>query len=395
MKLLLTTNARLYKGPDNRYYTPIVYDYNFFKRYLDVFDEVRLVAHTETALDSVVKDMLLVSGDGLEIYELPFPHGKWGYIKDFLKIQKKVNDAVVGCDAALFRVPDILAFQIFPVVRSCKIPIALEVTSDPLELYSSKGGRYPLRMLIKWSHYWALRYCCKKANCVSYVTSSYLQSVYPSGIKKEDCKRFESNYTDAGIYQHNVVRDFGNKKLSMLHVSGSISGKVKGHKELIESFITLRKQGFNLTLNLVGSGNLDNDIVEKLFDSGFSQDVFFTGRLNSEQLQELYATSDIFVFPSYREGLPRVVVEAMSWGLPCVCTDLPGCRELLPSRVLVPVKDSISLTNIIRNLLVNPEYLHKESLNNLMESRKYLWGNITSTRKAFYDFLKKLVNKQR
>ena len=182
MRLLVTTNARLYKSPDGLYYTPLVYGYDFFLRYFNVFEHVRLVAHTELCTNEQAKTMLLVSGPGLEVYEMPFPHGKIDYIKSYIHIQRKIKNCILGCDAALFRLPDQLAFQIFDKAHSI-MPVAIEVTSDPLELYSLRGGRYPLRIFIKWLHYFSLRACCKKADCVSYVTNNYLQEVYPSRCK--------------------------------------------------------------------------------------------------------------------------------------------------------------------------------------------------------------------
>lgn len=393
MRILVTTNARLWKTENNQYYTPLVYGYEFFKRYLSVFETIRLVAHVEKASDEDVKKMLLVSGPGLEVFEMPFPHGAKAYLKDARTIGRLAKDCIKGCDAALFRVPDPLAFQIFPKARKAQMPIAIEVTSDPLELYSAKGGRYPLRLFIKWSHYWELKLCCKKAHCVSYVTNNYLQSVYPSGIKDSDVSRFETHYTTAGIAEHdNPVRQYPiTGKITLLHVSGSIAGKVKGHKELIESFVELRKQGFELQLVLVGGGKLDDDIAFTLEKSGYKDDVTFTGLVGKERLALLYKESDVFVFPSYREGLPRVVIEAMSWGLPCVCSDIPGCRELLPSEELVPIKDTNALTNHLRKLLSSPGLMEEESRLNAKESKQYLQSAIIKVRLAFYMNLKRLA----
>lgn len=393
MKLLVTTNGRLYKTPDNLYYTPLVYNYEFFKRYLAVFEQLRLVAHVEAASYEKVKNMLCVSGSNLEVFEMPFPHGKMEYLKSALIIQKKVCDSITGCDAALLRVPDPLAFQIFPKLKQMNVPVALEVTSDPLELYSSAGGKYPMRLFIKWSHYFALRRCCRKADCVSYVTKSYLQSVYPSGVCESDLDRFETYYTDAGIQENCLYKEnrIINRQIRLLHVSGSLAGKVKGHKELVEAFVEMRNRGYNIGLTLVGAGALDNDIYEMLDKSGFINDVNFTGLLDAEQLSKVYSQADIFVFPSYREGLPRVVVEAMSWGLPCICTDIPGCRELLEESDLVPLRNVSILVNKLENLLLNPDQLYCKSMRNLNEAKLYNVHIVEQKQKYFYSRLRKQV----
>ncbi len=392
MRLLVTTNARLYKW-DNLYYTPLVYGYDFFKRYLNVFEDLRLVAHVEDSTEDTIKNMLLVSGAGIEVFDMPFPHGKIAYLKSALTIHKKAKKCVEGCDAALFRVPDPLAFQIIPRCKKKHIPVALEVTSDPLELYSAKGGRYPMRLFIKWSHYWELKKCCKQADCVSYVTSSYLQKVYPTKIKEFDNQRFETHYTTAGINEHEAFeRKYPIEgTIKLLHVSGSIGGKVKGHKELVEAFIALRNHGFDVSLTLVGAGKLDVDILQELESSGYLSCVTFTGLVNKERLQELYKESDVFVFPSYREGLPRVVIEAMSWGLPCICSDIPGCRELLSTDALVSVKDTVLLIEKLQEWIKNQHLLSEASKNNVLNSQQYINSKIEKVRNRYYQNIRNLA----
>ena len=72
----------------------------------------------------------------------------------------------------------------------------------------------------------------------------------------------------------------------------------------------------------------------------------------------LLASSDIFVLPSYREGVPRVLLEAASMGLPIVTTDSPGCREVVENGLngfLVPVRDASALRDAIFRLVEQPE----------------------------------------
>ena len=57
--------------------------------------------------------------------------------------------------------------------------------------------------------------------------------------------------------------------------------------------------------------------------------ITFTGRVNRRQLSDILENSDIFVFPTAAEGLPRVIIEAMAKGLPCVISDVSGNPELV------------------------------------------------------------------
>lgn len=77
-----------------------------------------------------------------------------------------------------------------------------------------------------------------------------------------------------------------------------------------------------------------------------------------EDIAELLRAADVFVLPTWREGLPRSVIEAMATGLPVIATDIPACRELVEDGVtglLVPVQDHNALTQAIAQLADTPE----------------------------------------
>jgi glycosyltransferase involved in cell wall biosynthesis len=76
----------------------------------------------------------------------------------------------------------------------------------------------------------------------------------------------------------------------------------------------------------------------------------------------LLGSVDVVALPSYREGLPRTLVEAAACGLPLITTDVPGCREVVSDGVdglLVPMGDSEALAQAIRRLQDNPEFAYQ------------------------------------
>lgn len=77
-----------------------------------------------------------------------------------------------------------------------------------------------------------------------------------------------------------------------------------------------------------------------------------------KEMLPIYKNSDIVVLPSYREGLPKSLIEACAIGRPIVTTDVPGCRECVKTGYngfLVPAKDGISLSNAIETLIIDDE----------------------------------------
>ena len=74
----------------------------------------------------------------------------------------------------------------------------------------------------------------------------------------------------------------------------------------------------------------------------------------------------VFVLPSYREGTPKTVLEAMSSGRPSITTDAPGCHETVDDKengLVVPVKSIIKLTEAMQYMLDNPEEVKKMAIN--------------------------------
>jgi glycosyltransferase involved in cell wall biosynthesis len=75
-------------------------------------------------------------------------------------------------------------------------------------------------------------------------------------------------------------------------------------------------------------------------------------------MPDLYALMDLFVLPSHRESFPRSPMEASAMAVPCIVTNIPGCRETVePGRngLLVPLGDVPALAKAMYDLLTNPE----------------------------------------
>lgn len=81
-----------------------------------------------------------------------------------------------------------------------------------------------------------------------------------------------------------------------------------------------------------------------------------------DDMPGLLAQADVFVLPSYREGLPKSLIEAASCALPLIATDVPGCREVVQHEVnglLVPVRDASAIVDAIRRYRENPAFAAK------------------------------------
>jgi|TARA_A100001391_G_scaffold205463_1_gene207460 glycosyltransferase involved in cell wall biosynthesis len=134
----------------------------------------------------------------------------------------------------------------------------------------------------------------------------------------------------------------------------------KGLGELVEAAEILKAQK-NLNVRFIVYGNHDPDnrsAVSKGVLESWKKDGFVEFPGFCDDITEALAESTIACLPSYREGLPKFLLEAMATGLPCVTTDVPGCREAVTHQtngLLVPSKDPQALANALEILLENPK----------------------------------------
>ncbi len=128
----------------------------------------------------------------------------------------------------------------------------------------------------------------------------------------------------------------------------------KGVVEYLQAARAIRQRNQNVHFLLVGPlASEGRQAVSRSEISRFSDDVSYLGPRND--VPALLAISDLFVLPSYyREGIPRVLLEAGAMGLPLITTDMPGCREAVlhgTNGRLVPPRDVDSLVKAIDQLL--------------------------------------------
>ena len=133
----------------------------------------------------------------------------------------------------------------------------------------------------------------------------------------------------------------------------------KGIAEYVEAARILREQGRSVTFLLAGESDSTNpstipeSTVQAWVRSGLIEWLGYV-----QDMPALLHTVNVVVLPSYREGLPKALVEGAACALPLIATDVPGCREVVTDGVeglLVPPKDPQALAEAILRLLDDPE----------------------------------------
>lgn len=130
-----------------------------------------------------------------------------------------------------------------------------------------------------------------------------------------------------------------------------------------DTYEILKKKFNKLNLIVVGDGgelnSLKRYVAEKIIP-----DVTFTGRLDGEELSNIYKKSDLFIFPSYGEGMPTVVLEAMAFGLPVFTRMVGGVTDFFENDKMGYITDSFDpsvFANAMEKYIVDSKLTKKVS----------------------------------
>ena len=157
----------------------------------------------------------------------------------------------------------------------------------------------------------------------------------------------------------------------------------KGIGEYVAAARILKAQYPDVQCDIVGPTDpnpaaITLGIVERAVADGV---IRYHGEL--ADVRPALARASVYVLPSYREGTPRSVLEAMAMARPIITTDAPGCRETVVeghNGFLVPIRDAKALTEAMRRFVVQPSLIAKLGANSRLRAvEKYEAGNVADT----------------
>ena len=173
-------------------------------------------------------------------------------------------------------------------------------------------------------------------------------------IDKFNSEKFSKDFLDKKKNELNIPTDF--------KVVGIVARLVqeKGYLDLFEAFKSVLQIFPKTILLVVGAEEPEKEDAispEVVRDYGIEKNVIFLGE--REDVEEIYPLMDAFILPSYREGLPVSLLEAMAEKRPVVASDIRGCREEIDNEkngILVPVKNPEKRLEAIIYFFNNAEF---------------------------------------
>jgi glycosyltransferase involved in cell wall biosynthesis len=176
-------------------------------------------------------------------------------------------------------------------------------------------------------------------------------------------------------------------KLRLLTV-GRLS-VIKRIEMLIDAIAILHKNGHKLHMTIVGGGPMEQQLKQIALQEGLSDLVEFMGRINPEEIPDIYRKNDIFISASIQEGMSNAMLEAMASGLPIITTRCEGVEELITDNGRVIERSSAEeVANAIQKLSTDHKSRKQMALAARNNAERFTWSR---SAEDYVNLYKKLI----
>ena len=286
-------------------------------------------------------------------------------------------------DAVIIRLPSDLGLLAAKLAADAGKPWLVEVVGCAWDAYGHQGtlaarAYAPIAFA-------RMRRTLARAPFAMYVTREWLQRRYPSSGQTAAIS--DVVVSPIGLAQ----RDSREKRLAamvdgskpILGTVASLSVAYKGIQTAMAALSKLQAQGLSLEYRVLGAGD-PRPWMERASALGVADLVHFDGtRPNGDGVLQWLDSIDLYMQPSFQEGLPRALVEALSRGCAAIGSTAGGIPELLPVHRTHRPGDAKSLAGIIDRMVANPDEMLGAVRRDWPLSESYADEDLSATRKQF------------
>lgn len=385
--LFIQGGSRLKQDSEGNWYTDANFNNDVWKRYHYYFEgELHVILRSESKVYSVNEAKKFNRVDESIIILHPVPDlmlSVSNYIN--IKLRKNISETIrrliQECDHIIIRsAMTYYSCEAAKIANELNKPYLVEVTGfafDSLWYHDIFGKMIALPVEIREKS------TLRTAPYAVYVTNEALQRRYPTKGKSIGCSDVELLDADSSVLENRFVKIDGCNGKIVLGTAAFLDVAWKGQADVIKAIAALKKQGFvNIEYQLVGSGTGERllRIADKL---GVSSQIKIVGALHHDQVFHWLDSIDLYIQPSYQEGLCRAIVEAMSRACPIVATNVGGNFEIVDGAYLYPKKKYVVLASLIKKAS-KPDALKSQAQRNYQVSKQYSAHALNIKRNAFY-----------
>jgi glycosyltransferase involved in cell wall biosynthesis len=384
MNLLWVHDQEFIASPSGSVYSRGQFPYEIWLRYLAHFKQVNVIScmSTNTGTKNIPSNCNISSGPCVNFNLVP----KLSFDKNFLFhkdiINKIIAEEISRADAVICRLPSFNGQFAIQILRSIGKPYIVELVGCPWDAFFNHGSL--LGKLVAPYISLKTRAIVCQAFFVIYVTRFFLQRRYPTNGYSTNI----SNVHIPSVVNVEALQTQGKSSFSdpiTLGIIASLKVKYKGVQVAIKALAFLRDKGYDTKLKILGPG--DSTTWKRIATEYRVEDsVDFCGTLPAgEQVLQWLDSIDIYLQPSYQEGLPRALIEAMSRGRPALGSTAGGIPELLPAECLHKPGDWRTLAAGVEKISSNIVWRDQLVRQNLFEAEKYLEESLSERRKIFFE----------
>ena len=372
-KVLFVHDFR-FKIKEENLYTAVGLPEIYFDRFFDAgFYSVDILSRYNEYNKNIDNGFIKINNRNIKILK--------GFSKNYLYLFNplniyKINYLIKQYDLIVCSTPSIIGTWILIINLFQKKKYSVEVAGD-YDMFSTKKSGFVITYFLKN----LMPKFIKNASGASYVTNDL--------VKRFPNNNFlvASNVNIKNIhYKENIIKELKFKENIEIGYIGALT-KRKGISILIEFANKLVEMNIkNFKINLIG-GHSDYDWNGKINELEIGNYFVFHGILDSKNVDLLLNKFDLYIQPSFSEGLPRATIEAMSHGLPVIATTLPGFKELLEEDYLFEHHDIDKMVAIFNNLINLVDNYNLQSKRNSDFAKNFLYEVLHEKRKTCYNNL--------
>ena len=306
------------------------------------------------------------------------------YLKRYA-LFKELSDYISKCDGVVMRLPSPLGLFAYKICKALEKPCAVEVCGSAYDMYHNYGN-IVARIIAPFSER-IHKKVIFDSDFVLYVTQECLQKEYPykPTARTVSCSNVSLPIIDNSVLDERLDRiGKHNGKSFVFGQIGNVSVAYKGYEVMLNAMDRLKKSGLDIQYHIVGGGNPDS-LIEKAKALRLERQLVFRGHMDHSMISEFLREIDIYVHPSFQEGVPRSAIEAISHAVPVLISNAGGSSELVSKEWIHKPGDVEKLVGDILKITQNKELQSLAACENFERGKDYYADILNSKRSAYYD----------
>lgn len=392
MKLVFAHDHIFKEDREGNLYTGGAFNNSVWKRYLKHFDHLTVTARLDANKIETDNTYNKFDIDNTSFIAVPSLSGPINIIKNKKEVYYSLERELLEADMLIARLPSEIGNASIKIARKLNKPYIIEAVGcvwDSLWNYGSTIAKLyaPLAMYRMKRH-------IEQSQYVIYVTNKFLQERYPTKGKSVSISNVEIQNVSYEALEKRLKRYKQNERLYTIGMIGSLNNNIKGWDVAFKALHLLKQDGVNFKLKILGDGDANHwkPMLNKL---DITNNIEFCGVLpGGNPVLNWLSNIDVYIQPSYQEGLPRAVIEAMSRGCPVIGSNAGGIPELISSDMIHKKGDYSKLAILLKQLILTPSQACSQSKQNIEEAKQYTKKILDDKRKNFIEkFLQETTNK--